>query len=275
MNITLQKVKEKRIGEIIEVEISRIVPNRNQPRKNFDRDELVSLAKSIAQDGILQPLTVIKSGEGYELVAGERRLRAAKMAGYSSVPCIVVNLNMQQSAVMSIVENMQRQELSFFEQAQAIERLTGEWGMTQEAVARRLGISQSSVANKLRLLRLSDECRAEIIRQGLTERHARALLKLEGDEQRLFMLSKIAERGLNVSKTEQVIESFLSKKAREESIRRRSAVFRDIRLFMNTVNKAVEVMKLAGVEAGTRKTERDGVIEFTVTIPVGEASVGR
>lgn len=275
MNITLQKVKEKRIGEILEVEISRIVPNRNQPRKNFDRDELVSLAKSIAQDGILQPLTVIKSGEGYELVAGERRLRAAKMAGYSSVPCIVVNLNMQQSAVMSIVENMQRQELSFFEQAQAIERLTGEWGMTQEAVARRLGISQSSVANKLRLLRLSDECRAEIIRQGLTERHARALLKLEGDEERLFMLSKIAERGLNVSKTEQVIESFLSKKAREESIRRRSAVFRDIRLFMNTVNKAVEVMKLAGVEAGTRKTERDGVIEFTVTIPVGEASVGR
>lgn len=275
MNITLQKVKEKRIGEILEVEISRIVPNRNQPRKNFDRDELVSLAKSIAQDGILQPLTVIKSGEGYELVAGERRLRAAKMAGYSSVPCIVVNLNMQQSAVMSIVENMQRQELSFFEQAQAIERLTGEWGMTQEAVARRLGISQSSVANKLRLLRLSDECRAEIIRQGLTERHARALLKLEGDEERLFMLSKIAERGLNVSKTEQVIESFLSKKAREESIRRRSAVFRDIRLFMNTVNKAVEVMKLAGVEAGTRKTEHDGVIEFTVTIPVGEASVGR
>ncbi|MBQ4096493.1 MAG: ParB/RepB/Spo0J family partition protein [Oscillospiraceae bacterium] len=275
MNITLQKVKEKRIGEILEVEISRIVPNRNQPRKNFDRDELVSLAKSIAQDGILQPLTVIKSGEGYELVAGERRLRAAKMAGYSSVPCIVVNLNMQQSAVMSIVENMQRQELSFFEQAQAIERLTGEWGMTQEAVARRLGISQSSVANKLRLLRLSDECRAEIIRQGLTERHARALLKLEGDEQRLFMLSKIAERGLNVSKTEQVIESFLSKKAREESIRRRSAVFRDIRLFMNTVNKAVEVMKLAGVEAGTKKTEHDGVIEFTVTIPVGEASVGR
>lgn len=275
MNITLQKVKEKRIGEILEVEISRIVPNRNQPRKNFDRDELVSLAKSIAQDGILQPLTVIKSGEGYELVAGERRLRAAKMAGYSSVPCIVVNLNMQQSAVMSIVENMQRQELSFFEQAQAIERLTGEWGMTQEAVARRLGISQSSVANKLRLLRLSDECRAEIIRQGLTERHARALLKLGGDEQRLFMLSKIAERGLNVSKTEQVIESFLSKKAREESIRRRSAVFRDIRLFMNTVNKAVEVMKLAGVEAGTRKTEHDGVIEFTVTIPVGEASVGR
>lgn len=211
MNITLQKVKEKRIGEILEVEISRIVPNRNQPRKNFDREELVSLAKSIAQDGILQPLTVIKSGEGYELVAGERRLRAAKMAGYSSAPCIVVNLNMQQSAVMSIVENMQRQELSFFEQAQAIERLTGEWGMTQEAVARRLGISQSSVANKLRLLRLSDECRAEIIRQGLTERHARALLKLEGDEERLFMLSKIAERGLNVSKTEQVIESFLSK----------------------------------------------------------------
>lgn len=271
MNITLQKVKEKRIGEILEVEISRIVPNRNQPRKNFDRDELVSLAKSIAQDGILQPLTVIKSGEGYELVAGERRLRAAKMAGYSSVPCIVVSLNMQQSAVMSIVENMQRQGLSFFEQAQAIERLTCEWGMTQDAVARRLGISQSSVANKLRLLRLSDECRAEIIRQGLTERHARALLKLEGDEERLFMLSKIAERGLNVSKTEQVIESFLSKKAREESIRRRSAVFRDIRLFMNTVNKAVEVMKLAGVEADTRKTEHDGVIEFTVTIPAPQS----
>ncbi len=268
MTTLIQRGKEKRIGEVIEVEISRISPNRSQPRKHFDRDELVSLAKSIAQDGILQPLTVRRLGDGYELVAGERRLRASKMAGFKAVPCVVVELSSQQSAIMALVENMQRQELSFFEQARGIERLTAEYGLTQEMVARRLGISQAAVANKLRLLRLSDECIAEIERQGLTERHARALLKLSSDEQRLFMLSKIEGRGLNVAKTEALIEAYLSQKVREDSIRRRGAIFRDVRLFMNTVNKALEVMKLAGVEADSRKVEHDGLIEYTITIPI-------
>lgn len=269
MNTVLQKVKEKQIGKVLEVEISRISPNPNQPRRFFGRDELVSLAKSIAQDGILQPLSVKRKIDGsFELVSGERRLRAAKMAGFGFVPCIEVELSQKASAVMSLVENIQRQDLSFFEEAGAIERLINEYGLTQDFLAQRLGVSQSYVANKLRILRLSEQCRGEIQRQGLSERHARALLKLSNDEQRLFVLSKVAERGLNVEKTEQLIEAFLSKSRREESVKRRSAVFRDVRLFFNTINRALEVIKLAGVPADAKKVQGEDFIEYTITIPL-------
>ncbi len=268
MNIGMQKIREKEIGTVIEVEISRIRQGRTQPRKFFDREELVKLAKSVAQDGILQPLSVRRLSDGnFELIAGERRMRAAKMAGFSVVPCIELETSEQSSAVLSLVENIQRQSLQFFEEAQAIERLISDYGLTQEAAAQRLSVSQSYIANKLRILRLSDEVKAEIVRLSLTERHARAMLKLENDKQRLFLLSKISERGLNVEKTEQLIEAYLEKKQREESIKRRSGVFKDIRLFFNTVNKALEIIKLAGVDAHAQKCEREGCIEYTITIP--------
>ncbi len=273
MNTILQKVREKQIGRVLEVEIQRIVPNPDQPRKSFGREELVSLAKSIAQDGILQPLTVRRLSDGdFELVSGERRLRAAKMAGFRSVPCIEVELTQKASAVMSLVENLQREDLSFFEQARAIEKLIEEYAMTQESLAVRLGVSQSCVANKLRLLRLSDRCVCEIMRQNLSERHARALLKLPNEEQRLFVLSKIEERGLNVTKTEQLIEAILSNRRREESVRRRSAVLSDVRLFFNTVNRALEVMKLAGVNADARKVQGEDFIEYTIKIPLATSA---
>lgn len=266
MNTAFANKKEKQIGAVVELEITRIMPNKNQPRREFNRDELCSLAKSIAQDGILQPLTVRRRGLDYELISGERRLRAAKLAGFSAVPCIVMEVGGEASAFLAIVENLQRQDLSYFEEAAAIASLIKEYGCTQDKIALRLGISQSTVANKLRLLKLSDRCRDEIMRQGLTERHARALLKLDNDEQRLFMLQKIEAGGLNVEKTEQVIAGYNEKKKREESVRRRSAVLKDVKLFMNTVNRALEVMKLAGVECAARETRGDGFIEYTVRI---------
>lgn len=269
MNTVLQKGRERQVGRVIEVEIAQIVKNPDQPRSVFDREELVSLAKSIAQDGILQPLTVRRlSCGGFELVSGERRLRAAKMAGYRSVPCIEVEMSDKSSAVMALVENVQRSDLSFFEQARAIDRLISDYAMTQEQVALRLGLSQSCVANKLRLLRLSERCVEEISRLGLTERHARALLRLQSEEQRLFVLAKIEERGLNVTKTEQLIEAFLAKSRREESVRRRSAVLSDVRLFFNTVNRALEVIKLAGVDADAKKVQGEDFIEYTIKIPL-------
>lgn len=275
MNGLMTKPKEKQIAAVVELEIAHIMPNKNQPRLSFGRDELVSLAKSIAQDGILQPLTVKRAGEGYELISGERRLRAAKMAGLRTVPCIIISVGSESSAFLAIVENLQRQDLSFFEEAQAISQLIKEYGCTQDKIALRLGISQSTVANKLRLLKLSDRCRNEIIRLGLTERHARALLKLDNDEQRLFMLQKIELGGLNVERTEQVIESYNAKRRREDSIRRRSAVLKDVKLFMNTVNRALEVMKLAGVECDTHETRGDDFLEYTIRIsqPQGNGNI--
>ena len=275
MNGLMPKPKEKQVAAVVELEACRIMPNRSQPRRNFARDGLVSLAKSIAQDGILQPLTVRRQGEGYELISGERRLRAAKMAGLRFVPCIIVEMGNENSAVMAIVENLQRQDLDYFEQAEAIGRLIKEFGCTQDKVALRLGVAQSTIANKLRLLKLSDECRREIQRLGLTERHARALLKLDNDEQRLFMLQKIESGGLNVEKTERVIEAYLAKVRREESVRRRSAVLKDVKLFINTVNRALETMRLAGVECDAQEVRGEGYLEYKVRIakPWGEEVV--
>lgn len=272
MNGFMPKPKEKQIAAVVELEISRISPNKDQPRISFGRDELVSLAKSIAQDGILQPLTVRRTADGYELISGERRLRAAKMAGCRTVPCIIMDIGGESSAFLAIVENLQRQDLSFFEQAQAIASLIREYGCTQDKIALRLGLSQSTVANKLRLLKLSEVCRNEIIRQGLTERHARALLKLDNDQQRLFMLQKIEAGGLNVEKTEKVIEGYNAKRRREESVRRRSAVLKDVKLFINTVNRALEIMKLAGVECDAQEVRGEGYLEYKVRIarPCGE-----
>lgn len=268
MRSIMQKTNEKEVNRVVELDVSQIVPNPNQPRTQFDREDLSRLAKSIMQDGILQPLTVRRLGGKYELVSGERRMRAAKMAGCRKVPCIVISVSEQASAFLALVENIQRQDLCFFDEAEAISKLITQYGLTQEKVALRLGMAQSTVANKLRLLKLSEAQRAEIMRLGLTERHARAVIRLETPQQRDFMIEKIAENNLNVERTETLIEKLLSQSKREDSIRRRAVVLRDVRLFMNTINKAVEVMKLAGVEADTRKIQSDSCIEYVITIPI-------
>ena len=262
--------REKPINRIVEVDVSEIVPNPHQPRTGFDPADILSLAESIAQNGILQPLTV-RRGEGcYELVAGERRLRAAKLAGMQAVPCIILEISSRNSAVMALVENIQRQDLSFFDEASAIEKLITYYGMTQEDAAAKLGKAQSTIANKLRLLRLTAEEREIIMKYNLTERHARALLRLAAPEERLAVLEKVVRNNLNVEKTEHAVEELLGQRRKRESYRKRSKVFQNVRIFVNTITRAVETMQAAGIAADSQKIQREDYIEYRVRIPIGE-----
>lgn len=258
-------VKEKVVNKVIQIETDRIKPNPYQPRRDFD--DLEGLAQSIVQNGILQPLTVRKENGEIELVAGERRLRAARMIGMPTVPCIVVEMTGRNSAAVALIENIQRRDLSVFDEAEAIAKLIDFYGMTQEDAASKLGKSQSTIANKVRLLKLSDKVRKKASEYSLTERHARALLKLDTEEQQLEALETIHSRDLNVEATERLIDGMMKKLQERESLRKRSAVFKDVRLFVNTINKAIEMMKAAGINADSQKKQNDDYIEYIVRIP--------
>ncbi len=269
VNFTTRQ-REKEINKVLEIGVSLIKPNPSQPRKHFYSDELTKLAKSISQEGILQPLIIrINDGE-YQLVSGERRLRAAKIAGLKTVPCIIVNMTERNSALMALVENIQRENLSFFEEASAIQSLITVYGMTQEDAAIRLGLAQSTVANKLRLLRIPGDEQQVIMDMGLSERHARALLKLKSKSDRVDVLERIHKYKLNVEMTEAYISKLLEGRQKRESYKKRSPVLKDVRLFVNTINKAIEVMRLSGVEANSKKTQTENEITYTITIPINE-----
>ena len=245
----LNFTKDKQINKVIEIDVSLIVPNPHQPRTEFDDSDIRSLAESIGQNGILQPLSVRKSGEKYELIAGERRLRAAKMCGLQAVPCIV-------------------HDLSFFDEAAAIEKLISYYGMTQEDAASKLGKAQSTIANKLRLLRLTPEERELIVGFNLTERHARALLKLGSCEERINILEKVIKNKLNVERTEKLVEDYIGQKKVRQSYRTRSKVFQNVKIFVNTINKAIETMQSAGIDADSKKIQNEEYIEYRVRIPI-------
>ncbi len=247
------------------IPVNQIVPNPGQPRKVFDEDTLSELADSISMHGILQPLTVRQNERGdYELVAGERRLRAARLAGLSEVPCILAGIEREQSAIYALIENLQRQDLNFFEEAEGIGKLIVTYGLTQEETAARLSKKQSTVANKLRLLRLGPAVRGRIMEARLTERHARALLKLPDEPLQLTVLDQIISRGLNVAKSEQLIEDLL---AVQKEKPKRIMVVKDVRLFINTINHAVSVMRDAGIGAVSTKRETPNYIEYVIQIP--------
>ena len=270
--MSILKAQEKKeqppeLAKVVELPIRMIKPNPDQPRKHFPPDSLTGLAKSISQDGIVQPLTVRKSGEGYVLVSGERRLRAAALAGCTTVPCVVVHISDKRSAVVALVENIQRAELDCFEEAEAIASLTELYSMSRDEVCLRLGLAQSTVSNKLWLLRFSAKERRLFAENGLTERHARALLRIEDETSRLGALMHIISEGLNVAQSESYVSSLLAEEKKQRSYRRRSAVLGDVKLFWNTVDKAVKVMQLSGVDARIERTERDGMTEFRITVP--------
>lgn len=260
--------REKLINKVIDVDVSRIIPNPYQPRRRFQDNELTALAGSIEQNGILQPLSVRKVGEYFELIAGERRLRAAKICGMESVPCIVHEVSDRNSAILALVENIQRQDLSFFDEAAAIEKLIMHYGMTQEDAAAKLGKAQSTIANKLRLLRLTPPEREFIMKHSLTERHARALLRLASPEERTAILQRVVENKLNVEKTEKLIDEYIGKQREKASYKRRSKAFQNVRVFVNTINRAVETMQAAGISADSRKIQSDDYIEYRVRIPI-------
>lgn len=258
---------------VIEVPLDDIYPNPAQPRRSFPEKELLELSRSIRQNGLLQPLSVRRTRNGYELIAGERRWRACRLAGLDSASCIVNSCSDKQSAVLAMTENLQRQDLQIFEEAEGIRRLIEEWGVTQEEAALRLGKSQSTLANKLRLLRLTQEERKKISENGLTERHARALLRIEDTELRAKVLDAIIAQHLNVQQTDQYIESILSVKEDKPKNKKRIIV-KDIRIFMNTISHAVKTMQLSGIQAKTIRNETDDYIECIVRIPKAGPTAG-
>ena len=270
--LTLVSGREDRV--LRRIRISEIVRNPNQPRRYFDPEAIATLAESIRQYGVLNPLTVRRTGNGgYELVAGERRLRAARVAGLTDVPCLLINADGEDSSVIALVENLQRRDLDFFEEANGFKRLIEQFGLTQEEAARKVGKTQSAVANKLRLLRLSQQ-NMELIRcNNLTERHARALLRLNDEADRINVTNYIIEHELNVSRTEEYIDEFL--KAQEnpqpvveaESGKRVVRLFKDVRFFLNTLNRAVGVMVDAGIGATVKQQESDDGLTLTICIP--------
>ena len=254
---------------IAEIPIIKIRPNKAQPRKIFSEDELSALSRSISENGILQPLTVRKvSSTEYELVAGERRLRAAVLAGLRKVPCIVVKCSDKESAVYALLENLQRADLGIFEEARGISKLIRRYGLTQEQAAVKLGKTQSTIANKLRLLRLSEEEQEWMEKAGLSERHARALLRIDNETVRREVLSRIITENLNVKQSERLVGIYLNSTPKSTQAKGNSkAVIKDIRIFLNTINRAIDMMRLSGINAESDKTDTENFIEYTIRIP--------
>ena len=244
-------------------------PNPHQPRRDFDENSLCELSESIRRYGILQPLTVRSTAEGYELIAGERRLRAAKMAGLREVPCLLARSSEEESALLALIENLQRRDLHYLEEAEAIAQLIALCGLSQEQAAEKLGKSQSAVANKLRLLRHSPQVLAMLRENQLSERHARALLRLPEEEDRLAVLQTVIRQQLNVAKTEAYIDAYLAKKNAQEPPKRgiRKLIVRDVRLFLNSVNHSLELVRSAGIQAETKQEETDREIVLTIRLP--------
>ena len=259
-----------RDNKVLMVSTIQIRPNKTQPRRNFDEEDLRSLSRSIVENGILQPLVVRRiNATEFELIAGERRLRAAIMAGLSKVPCVVHKCTDKESALLALIENLQRADLSMFEEARGIARLIRKYGLTQEQAALKLGKKQSTVANKLRLLRLTFEEQEWILTANLSERHARALLRIDDEALRREVLSRVITDNMNVGECEAFVTDVLMKKEPDAPRPKpeRRMIVKDVRIFVNTINKAVDTMRMSGINAISRRSETDEYIEYTVKIP--------
>jgi ParB family chromosome partitioning protein len=236
--------------EIIYLAPEKVIPNPYQPRRIFDRNSLEELACSIREYGVLQPISVrLINGCSYELVAGERRLRACKMAGMDTIPAIVVTISDQDSAILAIIENLQRQNLHFFEEAEGFQQLMRDYGFTQEALAERIGKNQSTVANKLRILKLRRSVRKFIFDHGLTERHARALLRLHTEEMQMEILQKVIRQGMTVRKTEELVEKMLKEKTGVQPVTGIIKHYiRDIRILTNSIKENLDMVQKSGID---------------------------
>ena len=265
-------MKNRQKGEFLSsrvqyISLSRIRPNPQQPRRSFDEEGLQELAASIRTFGILQPLTVRKLGGDYQLIAGERRLRAARIAGIGQVPCLIAEVGEEDAGLLALIENLQRRDLDCFEEADAIAKLICRYGLSQEQAAEKLGKSQSAIANKLRLLRLSETVRQTIREQGLTERHARALLRLTDEEEQRAALETITAKKWNVAQAEEYIERRLGEVQTQPARRQATYVIKDVRLFLNSVERGLKIMRTAGVDAAAERSDTDDTIVLTIRIP--------
>lgn len=239
--------------KVVKVPIEQIFPNPYQPRKTFDEEALADLSASIAQYGVLQPLLVAPAENGrYLLIAGERRLRASRMAALTEVPVIISEYTSQQIAEIALIENLQREDLHYLEEAEGYEQLMEQFHLTQEVMAARVGKKQSTIANKLRLLRLSQQVRKVLVEAELSERHARALLKLEDDAKRLEALEVIIARRYNVRQTEEYIDKLLSDKQQEK--KKRLVIVNDVRIYLNSIKQVVNAIKDVGIPVNMEQT---------------------
>ncbi|MDO4515760.1 MAG: ParB/RepB/Spo0J family partition protein [Bacillota bacterium] len=251
-----------------------ISPNPDQPRRYFDPDGLTELADSIRVHGILQPLTVRRKGGGrYELIAGERRLRAAVICGLREVPCLIMDVDRENSCLLALIENLQRRDLDFWEEAKALERLIRVYGLSQEEAAAKVGKSQSAVANKLRLLRLPEDVLELLRKNGFSERHARTLLRLPTPESQKEVATLLVKEGWTVARTEQYVEELLQADVRAKKAPRRPLFIRDVRFFLNTLDHSLTVMRSAGVNAQCRREEEGDDLLLTIRIPKAKAPV--
>ena len=263
------QIKRKPYGtEVLRIELARISPRAGQPRRYFDAEALARLSDSIRRYGVLQPISVREREAGYEIIAGERRFRAATMAGLSHIPCIVYAPDEEREDFFSVVENLLREDLNMFETAAAMDKLCREHGLTQEEVAARLSVSQSYVANKLRLLRFDPEMREKLLTAGLTERHARALLRLPPEAWR-STVDRVIARHMNVEATERLVEELSAgeKKPKGRGRTRLHGALRDVRVFYNSVDRAVETMRRCGVSVESRREESEDATLLIIRIP--------
>lgn len=264
------KAKEKGIGQIVMLPVSQLIPNKAQPRREFSEEALLSLSKSIKENGILQPVCVRKNGVVYEIISGERRTRAAKIAGLFEVPCIVMAVDDEQSAILALIENIQRKDLSYFEEALGIEKLISYYGLTQEEAARRLGKAQSTVANKLRLLRFTDGERRMLLMGNLSERQARAIVRIDDPQKRGSVIERVVERGLNLEQTERLVEETLSGASKAPKKRAQLLDMKaPSRVYMNSLNALLKRIKQDNIPCDVTAEKSERFYEYTIKFPIG------
>ena len=255
--------------DVVQLKVDEIVPNEFQPRTQFDDEKIKELAQTLQTHGMIQPIVVRKKNEKlYEVIAGERRLRAAKLLGWETISAIVRNLTDTETASVALIENIQREELSVIEEAQAYAQLIKMHSLTQEALAQRLGKSQSTIANRLRLLTLPDEIKQALIDRVITERHARALVKLKDENLQLKFFQKIVDQQLNVRETDEMIKQFLEKSEDEEKKKKRKPKFisKDIRIATNTIRRSLKMIEDTGIKVESEEEDFDDYYQITIRV---------
>lgn len=263
------------VNKVVLLDVDLIIPNPSQPRVEFKEEDINTLANSILENGLLQPITVRKNNDFFEIVSGERRLRAVKSINKNYIACIIIETTHEQSAIFSLLENLQREDLNCFEEATAIKRLIDEWGFSQQEVGKRLGKAQSTVANKLRLLRIDDETRKKLLENNIVERQTRAFLRIDDEKLRSGIIDYVIAKKMNIEQTERYISNILNNNivSDKKNIKRNfHPIVKDVRIFLNTINNAINLMNESGIKAISEKTESEEFIEYVVKIPISTNS---